>query len=150
MLTGEYRVAIDEKGRISIPIKLKNEFGATNVILTKSTDSRKCLQLLKVEDFQELAKKLIDGNKGSFSASHKLLQMRVIAPAQDLQIDKAGRIMIPQSLRNSVGIELKNEVVVTGMINRLEIWSVKDYEECIRMADDPEAIEKAASEILVD
>lgn len=148
MLTGEYSVTIDEKGRTSIPSRLKNEIATPSVFITKSSDARKCLQVLKAEDFNKLAERLLNGTYGEFSNDYKILQMRIIAPAQEMQFDKAGRIMIPQSLRTFAGLELKSEIVVIGMVNRLEIWNKDEYEKCLEESDDPEKILKAASTVL--
>ena len=148
MLTGEYSVSIDEKGRISIPSRLKTELDTQTVFITKSSDTRKCLQVLKVEDFDKIAKKLSCDIYGDFSSDYKILQMRIVAPAQEMQFDKAGRIMIPQSLRTFAHIEAKSEIVVIGMVNKLEIWNKDEYEKCLADADDPEKISKAANAIL--
>ena len=150
MLTGEYNVSIDEKGRTSIPSRLKNELDTSTVFITKSSDARKCLQVLKVEDFNKLAERLLNGTYGEFSNDYKILQMRIIAPAQEMQFDKAGRVMIPQSLRAFAGIELKSEIIIIGMVNRLEIWNKEEYENCISASDDPEKILKAANTVLAN
>lgn len=144
MLTGEYSIALDEKGRALIPSRLKSELDTSVVVITKASDSRKCLQIMKCEAFAEIAKVLSEDLVSSFTSNNKILQMRVIAPAQEVQFDKAGRIMIPQSLRTFASLDLKSEIVLIGMMDRLEVWNKEEYEKCLLISDDPKEIEKAA------
>lgn len=147
VLTGEFTVTVDEKGRILIPSRLKSELNTDNVVITKSSDSRKCLQVLKKETFENLANTLLNSPLSAFSKENKLLQMRLIAPAQEVPFDKAGRIIVHSSLRDFASIELKSEVVVLGMLDRLEIWNKDEYKTSCSLSDDPELIEEAVSQL---
>ena len=147
VLTGEFTVSVDEKGRILIPSRLKSELGAENVVITKSSDSRKCLQVLKKESFESLANTLLSSPLSAFSKENKLLQMRLIAPAQEVSFDKAGRVMLHSSLREFASIDVKSEVIVLGMLDRLEIWNKDEYQASLDLADDPTLIEEAVSHL---
>lgn len=150
LLTGEYSVSLDEKGRLLIPSRLKGQLDVTTVFVTKSSDSRRCLQILKPESFEKLVSTLTDDPAKAFDDACQLLQMHVIAPAQEVQFDKAGRIIIPMNLRTFASLDLKSEVMVVGMVNRIEIWNKTAYEEFISRADNPEEIENAAKQALTN
>lgn len=63
-----------------------------------------------------------------FNSKTRLLQRRIIAPAQECEIDKSGRITIPPTLRRSAGLESKKEAVILGVQNYMELWDVDIYE----------------------
>lgn len=143
LLTGEHSVSLDEKGRLLIPSRLKSQLDTCTLVVTKSSDSRRCLQVLKPESFEKLANTLLDDGTKSFDPAWQLLQMHVVAPAEEVQFDKAGRIMIAANLRAFASLEVKSEVMVVGMMNRIEIWNKALYESYIAKADNPEEIENA-------
>jgi MraZ protein len=62
-----------------------------------------------------------------FKSKTRLLQRRIIAPAQECEIDKTGRISIPPTLRDSAEIKLKGEAVILGIDSYIEIWDVDAY-----------------------
>jgi MraZ protein len=78
-----------------------------------------------------------------FQSKARLIQRRIIAPAQESEIDRSGRINIPQLLREYAG--LQKECVILGIKNYIEIW---DDEEYRRYWDDNEAEFQEAAEQL--
>lgn len=147
MLTGEYRIAIDEKGRIMVPSRLRSQMDVNSLIITKSSDSRRCLQVLTKDDFEALVNLLSPGPLSSFSKERVLLQMRIVAPAQEEEFDKQGRISIPPTLRSFANIELKKEIVLVGIVNRILIFNTQEYERYLTEIDDENALQKAAEAI---
>jgi transcriptional regulator MraZ len=115
MFIGEYQHNIDEKGRLAIPAKfrVKLEKGA---VVTRGLDN--CLFLYTAEEWQKLAQKLatLPISKANTRAFARLM----LAGAMDVQLDKQGRIVLPEYLRKYAS--LKKKSVVTGLYNRLEIW----------------------------
>ncbi|MDD3996554.1 MAG: division/cell wall cluster transcriptional repressor MraZ [Sphaerochaetaceae bacterium] len=128
LLTGEYRNTIDEKGRILIPSRLRSALGETSTLIVTRAVER-CLWLLLPETFEAIRQKIMDGPGAMFDAGSRLLQRRMIAPAMECEIDKAGRINIPSQLRDSVGLTVKAESILLGISTYLELWSVDDYEK---------------------
>jgi MraZ protein len=61
-----------------------------------------------------------------FHEKARLIQRRILAPAQELEIDKSGRISIPQTLREYAG--LKKECIILGMLKYMEIWDEDNYQ----------------------
>jgi len=130
MLTGEYINKMDEKGRIMIPAKLRSALNSTKVVLTKSLDNAKCVSLFIPEDFERTINSVFmaDGGLPLFNQKVMRLQRHFISTAQYLDFDGAGRILLPQSLRSYTGISPKDEVMVIGVTNHIEIWNKAEYE----------------------
>jgi len=113
---GEYRHKIDAKGRLALPIKFREEF-KEGVVITRGLEN--CLFVYSKNDWQALAEKI---SKLPLSQSNARAYSRfLLAGAVDGELDKQGRIIMPLYLRQFAG--LKNKVVITGIYNRLEIWS---------------------------
>src|SRR5512138_2385936 len=95
LLTGEFRNTLDDKGRVSLPARLRTELPGNILVLTQGVD--RCLWLFPPEQWKTLSRKLME-TTSPFQARARLVQRRIIAPAQEVEIDKAGRIAVPQSL----------------------------------------------------
>ena len=127
-MTGEYRNTIDEKGRLMIPPKIREQLGCcTGLMLTKSTDGS--LWLYTKEDFDALNREVNYGPLAVFNKKARLIDMMVISPAREVELDKTGRLSIPQILREFAGLEPKSECVILGSMSKIEIISAKKYEE---------------------
>lgn len=115
MFIGEYQHNIDEKGRLAIPIKFREEL-AKGAVVTRGLDN--CLFLYPQKDWEILADKLakLPISKANTRAFARLM----LAGAMDCEMDKQGRIVLPDYLRKYGGI--KKKAVVAGLYNRLEIW----------------------------
>ena len=122
LLTGEFRNTLDEKGRLSLPARLRGELPGSELVLTQGVDS--CLWLFPPDQWAALSKKLMESTS-LFAARARLVQRRIIAPAQEVEVDKLGRIAIPQSLREFAG--LTKECVILGISKYVEIWDGDAY-----------------------
>ncbi len=120
VLTGEYQHNIDAKGRMIVPVKLREELGDTFVI-TKGLDG--CLFALPMPEWEKLDNELRDK---PISTSRKIKRF-FYASKTDCEIDGNGRILIPQPLREFAQIE--KEVVVVGVSTRVEIWSKENWDK---------------------
>lgn len=135
MYKGEYNHTIDEKGRIIVPAKLRDELGATFVI-TKGLDG--CLWVFDNEEWEKVEEKI---NELPFNIKEaRLLSRFMIAGAFDAEPDKQGRVMIPQSLREYA--DLKRDVVLAGVGRKLELWSKERYEQAGDFGDMDEIANK--------
>lgn len=126
-MTGEYRNTIDEKGRLMIPPKLREQLGTVSLILTKSTTNS--LWLYTKEDFDNLNRAVNYGPLAVLDNKARAIDMMIIAPAREVELDKTGRLSIPQVLREFAGLEAKTECVILGSMSKIEIISTKRYEE---------------------
>ncbi|MBI2624386.1 division/cell wall cluster transcriptional repressor MraZ [Candidatus Parcubacteria bacterium] len=122
MLIGEYRHAIDPKKRLAIPAKLRKELGE-RVVLTKGLES--CLFLFPLKAWEELATKLNSLPLGQ--AGTRGLNRLMLAGATQLEVDKLGRVLIPDYLKNYAN--LRKNVTVIGLGNRLEVWDEAAWQD---------------------
>ena len=115
MFMGEYHQKIDEKGRLTIPAKLRNELG-DNFIVTRGLDG--CLFIYKKETWE----KIINNYQTLPNIKEARNFMRFfMSGATNLEFDKQGRINISSPLIKYA--ELTKETVIIGVGDRLEIWS---------------------------
>ena len=127
-MTGEYRNTIDEKGRLMIPPKMREQLGsAINLMLTKSMDNS--LWLFTQEEFEALNKEVNYSPMSVFNRNSRIIDMMVISPAREVELDKSGRLTIPQVLRDFAKLEPKSECVILGSMTKIEIISAKQYDE---------------------
>ncbi len=131
LLTGEYRNTLDEKGRILFPTKLRNElFGETEknvLVVTQSFDH--CLWLYTPEEWKTLSSKIME-TASPFNKQNRLVLRSLIAPAQEVELDKAGRLSIPQSLREYAN--LSKDCVVLGINKYMELWDAETYSQYLQ------------------
>lgn len=115
MFIGEYSHTIDTKRRLAIPSKFRKELDRQAVI-TRGLDN--CLFVFPKKEWDILAQKLGQLPLGQSDARGFIRLM--LAGAMDVSLDSLGRILVPDYLRKYAS--LKKQVIVTGVLNRLEIW----------------------------
>ena len=115
MFIGEYHHSIDDKGRVAIPAKFRDEL-KSGAVVTKGLDN--CLFLYPKEEFEEEAKKYARLPKSQAKA--RAYARHMLAGAMDVSLDSQGRIMLPEYLRNFSS--MKKKLVVAGLYDRLELW----------------------------
>ena len=122
MFMGEYNHTIDAKGRLIIPARFRELLGE-EFILTKGLDG--CLSIYPMDAWEAFETKLralplTNKNARTFTRFF-------VAGATNCELDKQGRILVPQTLREFAGLE--KEVVLTGNLDRIEIWSKEKWNE---------------------
>ncbi|MBN1524431.1 MAG: division/cell wall cluster transcriptional repressor MraZ [Spirochaetales bacterium] len=122
MLTGEFKYSLDEKGRLNIPQRVRQSITGNIMIITRGID--KCIWLFPPGEWSSISKNLIDSSS-MFLEKTRLIQRRILAPAQEIEMDKSGRISIPQTLREYAG--LKKDCIILGMLKYVEIWDEEMY-----------------------
>lgn len=121
MFIGEYHHALDDKGRVQVPVKFRADL-AKGAVVTRGLDN--CLFIYTKTEWATLAEKLarLPISKANSRAFSRLM----LAGAMELEIDKQGRVVVPEYLRRFAG--LKKMVVVAGLYNRLELWDKTAWE----------------------
>ena len=120
MLIGEYHHNIDEKGRLIIPSKFREEVG-NSFVVTRGLDG--CLFVYSLVEWEKIVNKL---KKLPFTKKDARTFMRFfLASATVCEFDRQGRINLVNSLIEYAG--LKKECVVIGVNDRLEIWALDKY-----------------------
>lgn len=123
MITGEYHLSLDEKGRLMIPSRLRFELGES-LFITRGPDRNLIIypesEWLKQVEFLE-----------SLSDSKALSRhiKRFLFTGMTCSFDNQGRILIPPVLRQYSG--LNREVIVVGMSKFLEVWSTEHWSELV-------------------
>lgn len=120
MLMGTFTHNMDIKGRMNFPVKLREMLGDV-FIITKGLDG--CLFVYSTEGFNELAEKIrqVPLSKG------RELQRFFMAGASEVEADKQGRVLIPQTLREYAG--LQKDIIVIGASTRAEIWDKEKWDK---------------------
>lgn len=120
MFIGEYRHSIDQKGRLAVPAKFRNQLKAA--IITRGLDN--CLFLFTEKDWQDQVAKI--AKLPEFQAKSRAYSRLMLAGAMDVTLDAQGRIIVPDYLRRYAGLQKK--AVVAGLNNRLEIWDAQAWD----------------------
>jgi len=122
MFIGEYNHNLDNKGRLAVPVKFRDDL-KKGAVVTKGLDG--CLFLYTMSEWKILAEKL---SKLPISQSNTRAFARLmLAGAMDVQVDKQGRMVLPDYLRKYA--TLKKKIIINGLYNRLEIWDENNWEK---------------------
>ena len=128
MFFGSYTHNLDDKGRLVIPSKMRDELGSKAYIL-KGFDGT--LSIYKESDFQNLVLEL---KNLPFNKKNSRAYLRIqLASACELDIDRQGRALLPTQLLNKY--QIGKEVIVIGALDHIEVWNRADYEEYEKNAD---------------
>jgi MraZ protein len=122
MFIGEYQHSIDAKKRLAVPSKFRPDL-KNKIVVTRGLD--KCLFVYPLSVWEELAEKL--GSLPVGESSTRSFIRIMLAGAVDVEVDKQGRILIPDYLKKYAG--LKKNIVIAGLYNRLEIWDEKKWND---------------------
>ncbi len=126
---GTYDCKADTKGRVMLPVALKNQMSPTinNGFVIKRSVFQPCLELYPMEEWNLLMQKM--NKKNRFKKKNNDFIRRFSAGVKIVEIDGTGRLLIPKNL-----VEIANitkEVVLSSAINIIEIWDKDSYEEVL-------------------
>ncbi|MCD8324917.1 MAG: division/cell wall cluster transcriptional repressor MraZ [Clostridiales bacterium] len=122
MFKGEYSHSVDAKGRIIMPAKFREILGEEFVV-TKGLDG--CLFVYPNEEWENIENKFKELPHATKEA--RRFSRFFFAGAADCEVDKQGRVLIPSALREFAGLE--KEVILVGVLNRIEIWNKERWQE---------------------
>ena len=123
----EYLSTLDDKGRISLPARIRGNMVDNTLILTKGVNHS--IWIFLPHEWEKFSQKLIDSVSLSLT-KQLVIQHQFIAPKAEIEIDKAGRIAIPQSLRDFAF--LSRDCKILEVVNRLEIWDSAMYDTYLK------------------
>jgi len=126
---GTYDCKADVKGRIMIPVTLKNQMAPvlSKGFVIKRSVFQPCLELYPMDEWNLLMEKM--NKKNRFKKKNNDFIRRFSAGVKPLEIDGTGRLLIPKNLVSIAGI--RKEVVLSSAINIIEIWDKDSYEKVI-------------------
>jgi MraZ protein len=131
MLKGEFQYTLDDKGRVVIPPRFRRALG-DQIVVTRGIDP--CISVYSPSEWMKVEEAL-----RKLPTRQRDVTRYLLAGAVDLELDRQGRVMLPAHLRQHAAID--REVVVVGLISRLEIWSRTAWQSYIEKA------QKAAPQI---
>jgi MraZ protein len=130
-LKGSYKITIDYKNRLSLPAKLRRASQAAvndQFVLTRGLEG--CLFLFAADEWDRIEAKL--SNHSFTQADTRLFTRLLLSEATDLNLDRQGRITIPQALLDRAQLAKEQEVLVVGNLNHIEIWSISVWEAYLK------------------
>lgn len=129
MFFGNYNHSLDEKGRLVIPRKMRDELGK-QIFIMKGFDG--ALAVYKLEAFEKLTQEL---ESLSFNRKENRDYLRIkLASVVDLEVDKTGRVQLPTNLLAKY--KIGKDVVVLGAGDHIEVWDSQAYEQYISSIED--------------
>jgi MraZ protein len=133
MFLGQFQHNLDDKGRLMIPARYRDllEGGA---FITQGFD--KCLMVMTTVYFTEVYNRINAMNLADPTA--RLLRRLILANAYPVEVDKVGRVLVPQNLRTVLGVE-NGELVVAGQGDYFEVWTPTDWKTQMDLLLDAEA-----------
>ena len=120
MLIGEYIHILDNKNRLSLPVKFRRKMGK-KIIITPGLDN--CLFVFTMNEWQKISTKL--SGSSLLQSDARSFNRFMFGGAAEVDVDKIGRILIPDFLKERAN--LKSRVVVIGVQSRVEIWNDKAW-----------------------
>jgi MraZ protein len=124
--SGKYYYTLDPKGRIIVPAPFReiisSNYNPKLYIVNAAFDT--CLLIYPQEEWNRLEEKVRQLPR--MQEEVRFFMRRVIASAQEVELDKQGRILIPATLREDAG--LGSDIVVVGQIEKIELWDRKEWD----------------------
>ena len=131
MFLGQFQHSLDEKGRLMIPARYR-ELLAAGAFITQGFD--KCLMVMTDLYFGQVYDRINAMNLADPTA--RLLRRLILSNAYPIEVDKVGRILVPQNLRHA--IELDGEAIVAGQGEYFEVWNPAEWSAQINQLQDVE------------
>ncbi|MCR4334836.1 MAG: division/cell wall cluster transcriptional repressor MraZ [Patescibacteria group bacterium] len=122
MLIGEYTHSIDEKNRLSLPVKFRKEMGK-KIVLIPGLDN--CIFIFTTKEWEKVSGKLSE--LSILQADNRRFARFMFGGATEVEFDSIGRILVPDFLKDWA--HLDNKVVIIGVHSRAEIWNEKSWSE---------------------
>src|SRR4030067_197813 len=143
---GSHRIIIDEKTRLSLPAKLRRRSqAAVNDQFVIPLGREGCLFVFAADEWQKIEDKL--RNLSFTQANARLFIRMLLSQATDAELDRQGRITLPQSLLDQAKLKKEKEALVVGNLNRIEIWNTTVWENYLKNSS--QTYEQVAESILL-
>lgn len=141
MLIGQYTHELDPKKRLTLPSKWRADLGK-KVVVTNGLDNS--LFVFSVKEWDKVAEKLSQGSLGN--ADTRSFNRFILGNAFETDVDAAGRIVIPESLKDFA--KLGDKVVCAGMYSRIELWNEEAWKRDVsKVSGEADALAGKLSEL---
>jgi MraZ protein len=132
MFLGQYQHSLDEKGRLTIPARFRDLLDQ-GAYITQGFDRN--LMVMTPTAFEQVYERITSVSLTEPSA--RLLRRLIFSNAYPVEVDKAGRILVPQNLRQFLNLE--GDAVVVGQGEYFEIWLPSDWNQQVKNLQDSDA-----------
>ena len=137
MFLGQFSYTLDSKGRLTIPSRFREGLPA-EVVVTRGFD--RCLAVYPIDVWKEISEKVTSLSITDRRA--RSLRRQLFADAINLELDRQGRILIPDRLREYAGLDPSSDVVIVGLESFIELWdperwSVQNSSQMETVDEDP-------------
>ena len=136
MFLGQYQHNLDDKGRLMIPARYRDLLAA-GAFITQGFD--RCLMVMTDAYFQDVYARINSMNMADPAA--RMLRRLILSNAYAVDVDRVGRILVPQNLREFLGIN-NGELVVAGQGEYFEVWTPEEWQAQMERLQDVEANEQ--------
>ncbi len=145
-IIGTYECKVDVKGRLMFPSQLRAQIPSASEagFVIKRSIFMKCLELYPKEEWQLESKRINSLNR--FKKKNVDFIRKFMAGVKTAELDKTGRILIPKDLIKYG--EIKKEIVLASVVNKIEIWDRAEYEKAVDY--DPDEFASLAEEVMGD
>jgi MraZ protein len=135
--------AVDDKGRVSLPAKLRKYVSPeANDTFVVTRGFEKCLFVYPVDEWNKLEENL--RNLSAYNPEHRSFIRALLELAAESQLDGQARLSIPQELREYASIQ--SEVRIIGTLDKIELWNPMIYDEYKN--SQPESYENIAAKVM--
>ncbi len=125
MFRGRFEYSIDDKGRVKVPPKFKDILKDKNINTLVMTIFDDCIYVYPQDVWEKLEEKAV--NLPLTNKAARRFKRMFFSSAQDVNIDRQGRVLVPHVLRDDA--EIEKDVVILGNLDHIEIWSKEKWEE---------------------
>ena len=136
MFLGQFLHSLDDKGRLMIPARYRDLLAA-GAFITQGFD--RCLMVMTDAYFQDVYERINGMNMADSTA--RMVRRLILSNAYPVEVDKVGRILVPQNLRSFLSVE-SGELVVAGQGGYFEVWTPADWKTQMDLMQDVEANEQ--------
>src|ERR1700730_10358781 len=140
---GEYEVTLDAKGRFLLPASLKKQTGEEAGSFVINRGFEKCLGVYPMKSWEPIFAKISDLN--DFDPKVREFRRYFLNGATMMELDSAGRLLVPQNLKEHAGLE--KDIVLVSAVNKIEIWDKTKYQHFFESFS-PEAFSNLANEVM--
>ncbi len=143
-ILGTYEAKIDAKGRFMFPVAYKTQMGdeVRKGFVVKRSIFKKCLELFPMEQWKTETARVAKLNM--FKKKNAEFVTKFMAGVKPVELDGTGRLLLPKDLLSYGGIT--KQIVLTSVVNRIEIWDKDAYENAVDY--DPDDFAKLAEEVM--
>jgi len=141
---GEYEATVDSKGRFLLPAGFKKQLpegGDASFVINRGFE--KCLSLYPIKSWEPIFAEISELN--DFDPKVREFRRIFLNGATLMELDSAGRLLVPQNLAAHAGLE--KDIVLVSAVNKIEIWDKIKYQQFFESYS-PEAFSKLADEVM--